>query len=75
MLNFVNYIKQILNDKEYEDEEEEDRTPNLINISQTANNESNQLYLRPDLSSALIELIKYYKWSEVYYIYNNENGF
>ena len=39
-----------------------------------ANVEPSQLYLRPDLSSALIELIKLYNWSEVYYIYNNDNG-
>lgn len=47
---------------------------NIINLNQMANVEPSQLYLRPDLSSALIELIKLYNWSEVYYIYNNDNG-
>lgn len=33
-----------------------------------------QIYLRPDIAPALIDLIKYYSWNYVYYIYNHEEA-
>ncbi len=34
-----------------------------------------QLYLRPDMRPALIELVKLNEWKEIYFIYNHEKGF
>ena len=33
-----------------------------------------QIYLRPDTYSVIIELIKFYKWPNIYYIYNHDHG-
>ncbi len=33
-----------------------------------------QLYLRPDLTPALISIINFYSWPRVYYIYNYQQG-
>lgn len=33
-----------------------------------------QIYLRPDISPILIEIIKYYEWTDVFYIYNYPQG-
>jgi hypothetical protein len=33
-----------------------------------------QLYLRPDIIPTVVELIKFYDWSTVYYIYNYEHA-
>jgi hypothetical protein len=33
-----------------------------------------QLYLRPDIIPAIVELIKFYDWPTVYYIYNYEHA-
>ena len=33
-----------------------------------------QIYLRPDISPILIEMIKFYDWADVYYIYNYPQG-
>lgn len=33
-----------------------------------------QIYLRPDISSILIEILKFYDWKDVYYIYNYPQG-
>ena len=61
---------------EYEAVEEED-APNAkveyIKSDEEAN-EFTQLYLRPNLAPVLIELIKFYKWPAVYYIYNHDHG-
>lgn len=35
---------------------------------------ASQIYLRPDLSQAVIELVKHYGWSTVYYVYNYDEG-
>lgn len=37
-------------------------------------NSPTQLYLRPDLALAMIELISSYGWTNIYYIYNHEQG-
>jgi hypothetical protein len=33
-----------------------------------------QLYLRPDLTPALISIVNFYEWPRVYYIYNYQQG-
>jgi hypothetical protein len=33
-----------------------------------------QLYLRPDLTPALISIINFYEWPRIYYIYNYQQG-
>ncbi len=32
------------------------------------------IFLKPDITPALISLIEYYKWSRIYYIYNYDQG-
>ena len=61
----------------YQNEEDynSNKFSNIISLNQIAPSEdSRQIYLRPDLSSALIELVKFYNWTEIYYIFNSENG-
>lgn len=33
-----------------------------------------QIFLRPDIVPVVIEMIKHFKWSTIYYIYNHEAG-
>jgi hypothetical protein len=33
-----------------------------------------QIFLRPDIVPVLIEMIKYYKWPIIYFIYNHDSG-
>ena len=33
-----------------------------------------QLRMRPSYTKAMIELIKYYKWKEIHYIYDSDEG-
>ena len=33
-----------------------------------------QIYLRPDIVPALIELVKFHEWTTIYYVYNHEYG-
>ena len=63
MNNDDDYDVKMLNDKTY-----------IENFNQISSVESNQLNFRPDLSPVLIELIKFYNWSKIYYIYDNDNG-
>ena len=42
--------------------------PHPISLNEYAS--PSQIYLRPDISSILIEIIKFYEWKDVYYIYN-----
>ena len=42
--------------------------------SNLKDNSPTQLYLRPDLALAMIELISSYGWTNIYYIYNHEQG-
>ena len=46
----------------------------LKNMKRDVKIEEKQLYLRPDFGPVLIELIKYYQWPTVFYIYNHELG-
>ena len=47
----------------------------LKNMKRDAGNDEKQLYLQSNLRKALVELIKFYQWNSVYYLYNHEKGF
>ncbi len=36
--------------------------------------EEKQIYLRPLISDILIEMVRYYRWESVYFVYNHEHG-
>ena len=40
----------------------------------TSSNESYQIYMRPIYVHAIVDLIFYYKWTKVYYIYDSDEG-
>ena len=46
-----------------------------LNSDKVKYNSHTQLYLKPDIKPLLIELIRFYEWRNIYYIYNNEQGF
>jgi hypothetical protein len=69
-----NFFKKDYSDENSLDNEISNKKTSIIDLTQTVDDQPNQIYLRPDLSPALIELIKFYNWPEIYYIYNNDNG-
>ena len=69
-----NFFKKDYSDENSLDNEISIKKTSIIDLTQTVDDQPNQIYLRPDLSPALIELIKFYNWPEIYYIYNNDNG-
>lgn len=69
-----NFFKKDYPDENSLDNEISNKKTSIIDLTQTVDDQPNQIYLRPDLSPALIELIKFYNWPEIYYIYNNDNG-
>lgn len=46
----------------------------LKNMKREVVNDEKQLYLEPNLGRALTELVKFYQWPSVYYIYNHDKG-
>ncbi len=76
--NFVPNNKKNVEYDEAEYESEYEENPNAqieyLNSNSEMTDQHSQLYLRPDLAPVLIELIKHYKISSVYYIYNHDNG-
>lgn len=45
-----------------------------MNKVSSSSKEHRQLYMRPNLAPVLIELIKFYRWPSIYFIYNHEHG-
>jgi hypothetical protein len=68
--NYKDIIMNVVN-KQSEIIKDNNRT-NELNV--TSNFTHSQLYMRPNIIPVLIELIKHYKFSTIYYIYNYESG-
>jgi len=68
--NYKDIIMNVVN-KQSEFIKDNNRT-NELNV--TSNFTHSQLYMRPNIIPVLIELIKHYKFSTIYYIYNYESG-
>jgi hypothetical protein len=68
--NYKDIIMHVVN-KQSEVIKDNNRT-NELNV--TSNFTHSQLFMRPNIIPVLIELIKHYKFSTIYYIYNYESG-
>ena len=62
------------NDDSHNDDESDDILTNDYSINTNEEITSAQIYFRPHIYPVIIELIKHYKWSTIYYIYNHEHG-
>ena len=67
----------IKEDLENIDQNTELENPKITFFNSSYNNPNSpmQLYLKPDLKHLLIELIRFYEWLNIYYIYNHDQGF
>jgi hypothetical protein len=61
------------NQVDYENNEIQTEISDFSNFT-NEEDQTSQIYLRPDLSQAIIELIKFYEWSTIYYVYNYDHG-